>query len=53
MHRIEYRAQSYTHAQRWIDNSRARITTTSSQNLVDAVLETGSLDWLKAALGEQ
>lgn len=50
---IEYRAQGYAHAQRWIDNSRGRITTKSGQDLADAVLETGSLDWLRAALGEQ
>ncbi|MFJ8104870.1 HD family hydrolase [Streptomyces sp. NPDC096132] len=49
---IEYRAQGYADAQRWIDNSRSRITTKSGQALADAVLETGSLDWLRAALGE-
>lgn len=37
----------------WIDNSRGRITTKSGQALADAVLATGSLDWLRAALGEQ
>lgn len=50
---IEYRDQGYVNAQRWIDNSRARITTKSGQVLADAVLQTGSLDWLKTALGEQ
>ncbi|MER7841650.1 HD domain-containing protein [Streptomyces sp. NPDC096040] len=50
---IEYRDQGYANAQRWIDNSRGRITTKSGQALADAVLETGSLDWLRAALGEQ
>ncbi|TWV42677.1 HD domain-containing protein [Streptomyces misionensis] len=49
---IEYRDQGYANAQRWIDNSRGRITTTSGQALADAVLATGSLDWLRAALGE-
>ncbi|MFI0812899.1 HD family hydrolase [Streptomyces echinatus] len=49
---IEYRDQGYVNAQRWIDNSRGRITTKSGQALADAVLETGSLDWLRAALGE-
>ncbi|RDG38040.1 HD domain-containing protein [Streptomyces corynorhini] len=49
---IEYRDQGYANAQRWIDNSRGRITTTSGQALADAVLETGSLDWLRSALGE-
>ncbi len=50
---IEYRDQGYTNAQRWIDNSRGRITTKSGQALADAVLETGSLDWLRVALGEK
>ncbi|MEU8690492.1 HD domain-containing protein [Streptomyces sp. NPDC048665] len=49
---IEYRDQGHANAQRWIDNSRGRITTKSGQSLADAVLETGSLDWLRAALGE-
>ncbi|GAA3119367.1 HD domain-containing protein [Streptomyces echinatus] len=49
---LEYRAQGYADVQRWIDNSRGRITTKSGQALADAVLETGSLDWLRAALGE-
>ncbi|GGW85258.1 HD domain-containing protein [Streptomyces galilaeus] len=50
---VEYRDQGYVHAQRWIDNSRARIVTGSGQALADAVLETGSLDWLRETLGEQ
>ncbi|MEV0112534.1 HD domain-containing protein [Streptomyces sp. NPDC050844] len=49
---IEYKAQGYENAQRWIDNSRGRLTTKSAIDLADAVLETGSLDWLRAALGE-
>ncbi|MEU9596985.1 HD domain-containing protein [Streptomyces sp. H23] len=49
---IEYRAQGHENAQRWIDNSRGRIVTKSGQALADAVLETGSLDWLRTALGE-
>ncbi|MFD5661065.1 HAD family hydrolase [Streptomyces hirsutus] len=49
---IEYRAQGYAHAQRWIDNGRGRILTKSAQALADAVLETGSLARLRAALGE-
>lgn len=49
---IEYKAQGYENAQRWIDNSRRRITTKSANELADAVLDTGSLDWLRAALGE-
>ena len=50
---IEYRDQGYANAQRWIDNSRGRIVTESGQALADAVLGTGSLDWLRAALGEK
>lgn len=49
---MEYRDQGYANVQRWIDNSRGRITTKSGQLLADAVLETGALDWLRAALGE-
>ncbi len=49
---LEYQAQGYADVQRWVDNSRGRITTKSGQALADAVLETGSLDWLRAALGE-
>ncbi|MFF9091415.1 HD family hydrolase [Streptomyces sp. NPDC014991] len=49
---IEYRDQGYVNAQRWIDNSRGRITTKSGRALADAVFETGSLDWLRTALGE-
>ena len=50
---IEYKAQGYENAQRWIDNSRRRLTTKSANELADAVLATGSLDWLRAALGEK
>jgi putative hydrolase of HD superfamily len=49
---LEYKAQGYADAQRWIDNSRGRISTKSGQQLADEVLATGSLDWLRAALGE-
>lgn len=49
---IEYRDQGYANTQRWIDNSRGRIVTKSGQQLADAVLATGSLDWFRAALGE-
>lgn len=49
---VEYRAQGYENAQRWIDNSRRRLTTKAANALADAVLETGSLDWLRAAIGE-
>ncbi|ASU82749.1 HD domain-containing protein [Nocardiopsis gilva YIM 90087] len=50
---IEYREQGYSAAQRWIDNSRPRIKTKSGQALADAVLEQGTLDWLRAAMGEK
>jgi putative hydrolase of HD superfamily len=50
---IEYKTQGYENAQRWIDNSRRRLTTKSANELADAVLTTGSLDWLRAALGEK
>ncbi|WP_246568021.1 HD domain-containing protein [Streptomyces flaveus] len=50
---IEYKAQGYENAQRWIDNSRGRLTTKSANELADAVLATGSLDWLRTALGER
>ncbi|MEU3962087.1 HD domain-containing protein [Streptomyces buecherae] len=50
---VEYKAQGYENAQRWIDNSRGRLTTDTARELADAVLTTGSLDWLRAALGEE
>ncbi|MEV6949435.1 HD domain-containing protein [Streptomyces sp. NPDC051172] len=49
---IEYRDRGYANAQRWIDNSRRRIVTKTGRALADAVLEAGSLDWLRVALGE-
>lgn len=50
---VEYRAQGYENAQRWIDNSRGRLTTRTANELADAILETGPLDWLRTALGEK
>ncbi|MFZ3599421.1 HD domain-containing protein [Streptomyces sp. BH104] len=50
---IEYKAQGYTNAQRWIDNSRGRLTTKTGNALADAILETDSLDWLRTSLGEK
>ncbi|WP_105971967.1 HD domain-containing protein [Streptomyces geranii] len=50
---VEYKAQGYQNAQRWIDNSRGRLVTKSANELADAVLATGSLEWLRAALGEK
>ncbi|WP_066955894.1 HD domain-containing protein [Streptomyces lushanensis] len=50
---IEYKAQGYGNAQRWIDNSRARLVTETAQRLADELLGQGSLDWLRTALGEK
>ncbi|MCT4356548.1 HD domain-containing protein [Streptomyces sp. Je 1-79] len=49
---IEYKAQGYENAQRWIDNSRGRIVTDTARRLADELLGQDSLDWLRAALGE-
>ncbi|MFC9946704.1 HD domain-containing protein [Streptomyces pratensis] len=49
---IEYKAQGYENAQRWIDNSRGRLVTETGKRLADELLGQGSLDWLRAALGE-
>ncbi|MGP9020262.1 HD domain-containing protein [Streptomyces sp. BR1] len=50
---IEYRAQGYEHAQRWIDNSRGRLVTATAIRLADELLGQNSLDWLRRALGEK
>ncbi|MFJ3085334.1 HD family hydrolase [Streptomyces sp. NPDC086838] len=49
---IEYKAQGYENAQRWIDNSRARLVTETGQRLAAELLDQDSLDWLRTALGE-
>jgi putative hydrolase of HD superfamily len=49
---IEYKAQGYEHAQRWIDNSRARLVTESARQLADELIGRGSLGWLKTVMGE-
>lgn len=49
---IEYKAQGYENAQRWIDNSRGRIVTDTGKRLADELLSQDSLDWLRTALGE-
>ncbi|WP_328376987.1 HD domain-containing protein [Streptomyces sp. NBC_00440] len=49
---IEYRAQGYENAQRWIDNSRGRLVTETACRLADELLSQGPLDWLRKALGE-
>ncbi|MFJ2203012.1 HD family hydrolase [Streptomyces violaceusniger] len=50
---IEYLAQGYANAQRWVDNSRGRLVTETGKRLADELLNQGSLDWLRAALGEK
>ncbi|MET9103083.1 HD domain-containing protein [Streptomyces antibioticus] len=50
---IEYKAQGYELAQRWIDNSRKRIVTKSGAALADQLLDMDPLDWLRTALGEK
>ncbi|ARF74372.1 HAD family hydrolase [Kitasatospora albolonga] len=49
---IEYKAQGYENAQRWIDNSRGRLTTETANRLADELLAQGGIDWLRSALGE-
>lgn len=41
---IEYKAQGYEAAQRWIDNSRARLTTEAGRRLAGELLGQGPLD---------
>ncbi|MFD7230471.1 HD family hydrolase [Streptomyces sp. NPDC059881] len=50
---IEYKAQGYENAQRWIDNSKGRIVTDTGRRLAEELLNQGSLDWLREALGEK
>lgn len=50
---IEYKAQGYELAQRWIDNSRGRLVTPTAQRLADELLSLDPLDWLRAVLGEK
>ncbi|WP_405007069.1 HD domain-containing protein [Kitasatospora purpeofusca] len=50
---VEYLAQGYANAQRWVDNSRGRLTTKTAKDLADAILAADSLDWLRHALGEK
>ncbi|WP_406098293.1 hypothetical protein [Kitasatospora purpeofusca] len=50
---IEYLAQGYANAQRWIDNSYGRLTTKTAKDLADAVLVAESLDWLRHSLWEK
>ncbi|WP_330358783.1 HD domain-containing protein [Streptomyces chartreusis] len=50
---LEYKGQGYEAAQRWVDNSRARIVTKSGQLLADQLLAQAPLDWLRAVMGER
>ncbi|WP_034090996.1 HD domain-containing protein [Streptacidiphilus albus] len=50
---LEYKSQGYANVQRWIDNSRGRLVTDTAKQLADELIATGSLDWLKAAMGER
>lgn len=50
---IEYKAQGHEAAQRWVDNSRARIKTKSGQALADAALAGEPMDWLRTAMGDK
>ncbi|WP_369777858.1 HD domain-containing protein [Streptomyces sp. R33] len=50
---VEYKAQGYENAQRWIDNSRARLTNGTGRRLAGELLAQGPLDWLRNALGEK
>ncbi|MEV7676700.1 HD domain-containing protein [Streptomyces sp. NPDC088752] len=49
---LEYRAQGYQSAQRWIDNSMKRLTTATGQRLAEELLSHDPLDWLRSTLGE-
>ncbi|MCC4318059.1 HD domain-containing protein [Streptomyces samsunensis] len=50
---LEYLSQGYENAQRWVDNSRGRLVTETGRRLADELINQGSLDWLRAALGEK
>jgi putative hydrolase of HD superfamily len=43
---VEYRHQGIDNVQRWIDSSRAALTTASAHRLADAALTGQPLDWL-------
>ncbi|MFJ2905653.1 HD family hydrolase [Streptomyces sp. NPDC091279] len=50
---LEYKGQGYEAAQRWVDNSRARIVTDSGRQLADQLIAQAPLDWLRTAMGER
>jgi putative hydrolase of HD superfamily len=49
---LEYRDQGHVNVDRWIVNSRKRIRTESAKRLAEELLKTGSLQWLRDAMGE-
>ncbi|MEV4936357.1 HD domain-containing protein [Streptomyces zaomyceticus] len=49
---LEYKAQGYQSAQRWIDNSRGRLATETGKRLAEELLAHDPLNWLRSALGE-
>ena len=49
---VEYRAQGHASAQRWIDNSQARLRTETGRRLANEVLAHEPLSWLRIANGE-
>ncbi|MYS82759.1 HD domain-containing protein [Embleya scabrispora] len=49
---LEYRDQGHVNVDRWITNSQRRIRTESAKRIASALLETGSLTWLREAMGE-
>jgi len=49
---LEYRDQGHKNVDRWIVNSQRRIRTESAKRLAEELLRTGSLQWLRDAMGE-
>ncbi|MCM2387784.1 HD domain-containing protein [Streptomyces albipurpureus] len=50
---IEYKSQGYASAQRWIDNSQARLVTATGKLLAEELLSQTPLDWLHGAMGKK
>lgn len=50
---LEYRDQGHKNVDRWIVNSQKRIHTASAKRIADELLKTGSLTWLRDAMGEK
>ncbi|OPC83677.1 HAD family hydrolase [Embleya scabrispora] len=49
---VEYRDQGHANAERWIVNSQKRMRTESAKRIAAELLGTGSLGWLRKAMGE-